>query len=82
MNGISGGVASGPGPSGGHQSFNMQSIGSVHKQSGTIGAANGVNTINEIFKDIQSDLKHIKTQMENIPPFPKGQAPPTSLAKF
>lgn len=33
----------------------------------------GVTSINDIVKGIQSDLKSLKTQMESLPPFPKGK---------
>jgi archaellum component FlaC len=36
------------------------------------GVNHGVQSIHDIVRGIQNDLKNLKTQMENIPPFPKG----------
>ena len=46
------------------------------------GAAEGVSSIQDIVRGIQTDLTNLKTQMENIPPMPKGQNVPAPLAKF
>jgi hypothetical protein len=45
-------------------------MGSMH--TAQAGAAEGVSSIQDIVRGIQTDLNNLKTQMENIPPMPKG----------
>jgi hypothetical protein len=35
-----------------------------------------------IMSSVQQDIKSLRTHLENIPPFPKDQAPPPQLARF
>lgn len=51
-------------------------------QSQGFGAATGVSSINQIVKGVYEDIKNLRTTIENLGPFPKGQLPPPPLARF
>ena len=38
--------------------------------------------LHSIISSVQNDIKTIRSHLENIPPFPKDQAPPPQLARF
>ena len=38
------------------------------------GISNNVQEINQIVKSVKADIAHLKTQLENLPPFPEGKS--------
>ncbi len=48
--------------------------------SATAGGAAGLDTnLFSIIASVQNDIKNLRTQLENIPPFPKGKQLETKL---
>lgn len=45
-------------------------------------ADNANEAVYSIISSLTNDIRYIKTQLESLPPFPKGERPPSPLAKL